>query len=64
MTEDPVALCPRHVILPIIFIPGIMGSRLRNMVGEVVWQPGIESWDEGWNAVGLPPICTGSCRPD
>ncbi|RCW77723.1 esterase/lipase family protein [Paracoccus lutimaris] len=53
MVDDPVALCPRHVILPIIFIPGIMGSRLRNRKNKVVWQPGTESWDEGWNALGL-----------
>ena len=51
--ENSVAGCPRHVILPIIFIPGIMGSRLRNGDGEVVWQPGQENWDARWNAIGL-----------
>ena len=26
-------------VLPIIFIPGIMGSRLKNNAGEKVWDP-------------------------
>lgn len=33
--------CPKDVIVPIIFIPGIMGSRLhkKNSPGEVIWDP-------------------------
>lgn len=33
--------CPEPVALPIIFVPGIMGSRLRNrQTGALAWDPG------------------------
>jgi hypothetical protein len=31
--------CPEDVIVPVILLPGIMGSRLRNRGGQVVWDP-------------------------
>ena len=31
--------CPKPVALPIVFVPGIMGSRLKNGNGDTVWSP-------------------------
>lgn len=31
--------CPSDVIVPIIFLPGIMGSRLKNKGEKIVWDP-------------------------
>lgn len=53
MNNPSVAKCPKNVAIPVIFIPGIMGSRLRNGDEEVVWQPGIEDWDQFWNTLDL-----------
>ena len=53
MNNPSIKLCYRDVVVPVIFIPGIMGSRLRNGDGDVVWQPGIESWEQTWNTLGL-----------
>jgi len=59
MSNPSVAQCPKNVAIPVIFIPGIMGSRLRyplkNTGGKekIVWQPGIESWEQIWHTLGL-----------
>lgn len=39
MSRPSVASCPEPVALPVIFIPGIMGSRLKNGKGKTVWDP-------------------------
>lgn len=40
MNRPSVASCPEPVALPVIFIPGIMGSRLRNAEnGDIAWDP-------------------------
>src|SRR6056297_1348124 len=31
--------CPKDVVVPVIFVPGIMGSPLQNNSGEIVWSP-------------------------
>ncbi|WP_066701426.1 esterase/lipase family protein [Celeribacter ethanolicus] len=31
--------CPKDVVVPVIFIPGIMGSPLQTAKGEIVWAP-------------------------
>lgn len=31
--------CPKDVIVPVIFLPGIMGSRLQNNKGRKIWDP-------------------------
>lgn len=41
MVGAAVQSCPEPVALPVIFVPGIMGSRLRNRTTrQVVWDPG------------------------
>lgn len=37
-----VAECPEPCALPIVFVPGIMGSRLRRRGGPLVWDP--DNW--------------------
>lgn len=38
--NDAVQTCPEPISLPIVFVPGIMGSRLRNRAsGRMVWDP-------------------------
>lgn len=54
MTDDAVATCTQDIVAPIIFIPGIMGSRLRRTSdGEVVWNPGIDGWEQLGNTADL-----------
>ena len=36
--SSAVGLCPSDVIVPVVFMPGIMGSRLESN-GRVVWDP-------------------------
>ena len=38
-TESQNRLVIEREVLPIIFVPGIMGSRLRNQKGDRVWDP-------------------------
>lgn len=33
------ATCPEPCVMPIVFVPGIMGSRLRRRGGPLVWDP-------------------------
>ncbi|MDP5367549.1 MAG: hypothetical protein NWT12_14790 [Paracoccaceae bacterium] len=50
MVGPSVQSCPEPVALPIIFVPGIMGSRLRNRTtGQIVWDPGT-NWSTVWGA--------------
>jgi pimeloyl-ACP methyl ester carboxylesterase len=50
MAGPSVQRCPEPVALPIIFVPGIMGSRLRNRTtGQIVWDPGT-NWSTVWGA--------------
>lgn len=52
MNRPSVASCPVPVALPVIFVPGIMGSRLRNKNGELVWLPesmAMQLWDKGFS---------------
>ncbi|TQM89715.1 hypothetical protein BD293_4390 [Roseinatronobacter monicus] len=54
MTGSATQSCPINVICPIVFIPGIMGSRLKRASdGDVVWDPGSGSWDQAKNAFEL-----------
>ena len=40
MRHSSVQYCPEPVVLPIVFVPGIMGSRLRTRHdGQIVWDP-------------------------
>lgn len=32
-------VCPKDVVVPVIFLPGIMGSRLQNASSDKVWDP-------------------------
>lgn len=54
MSDSAVQKCPLSVICPIVFIPGIMGSRLRRKSNrEIVWDPGAATWDQVWHTLGL-----------
>ena len=35
--------CPEDVIVPVILLPGIMGSRLKNSLNQTVWDPDSKS---------------------
>lgn len=51
----PVQTCPEPSVLPIVFVPGIMGSRLRNRAtGRLIWDP-----DNSWNWSDLWPWSDG-----
>lgn len=39
MRDIDVAKCPPKAVLPVIFVPGIMGSRLEKSNGTIVWDP-------------------------
>ncbi|QDC08741.1 hypothetical protein FHY55_05585 [Oceanicola sp. D3] len=53
MPDSAVAGCIQNIVAPVIFIPGIMGSRLRNQDGDIVWNPGVDTWEQIGNAFGL-----------
>jgi hypothetical protein len=54
MTGSATQSCPLNVICPVVFVPGIMGSRLRNAsTKQVVWDPGASSWSQAWDTIGL-----------
>ena len=54
MTDSAVERCPLHVICPIVFIPGIMGSRLKKAsTGEIVWDPGVDTMNQFWHTTDL-----------
>jgi hypothetical protein len=45
MKHSSVQYCPVPIALPIVFVPGIMGSRLRNRENkEIVWEPQDRFW--------------------
>lgn len=55
------ALClwPGRTVVPVIFIPGIMGSNLKNKDGKTAWQPpnGLkEKWNELTFRINQQPI--------
>ncbi|MEL6599510.1 MAG: hypothetical protein AAGK98_06025 [Pseudomonadota bacterium] len=64
MTQEGTRACPVPLVLPIVFVPGIMGSRLQNRDGETVWNPGVGqalSWSRpvrntgvGWTDTLIP----------
>ena len=40
MTHSSVQYCPKSVALPIVFVPGLMGSRLRiKGTPDLAWDP-------------------------
>lgn len=53
MAGEAVAGCVQNIVAPIIFIPGIMGSRLRLADGTIIWNPGKDNWEQLNNAAGL-----------
>lgn len=54
MKDSSVERCPLSVICPIVFIPGIMGSKLRpSSGGKPVWNPGAARWDQRWHTLDL-----------
>jgi hypothetical protein len=54
LVDSSVERCPLSVICPVVFIPGIMGSRLRNArTKNVVWDPGVGGWDQFWHTLDL-----------
>ena len=40
--------CPKDIVIPFILIPGIMGTRLQNSNGQVIWDP-----DDIWKSLGM-----------
>ena len=52
MSRPSVASCPERVALPVIFVPGIMGRRLRNAeTKKLMWLPEsavAQLWDKGF----------------
>lgn len=53
MADEAVAGCVQNIVAPVIFIPGIMGSRLKNAKGRIIWNPGADGWEQIGNAAGL-----------
>lgn len=57
MSGEATAKCPENIVMPVILVPGIMGSRLfRRSDGRVVWDPTVSPKQVGgflktlWNA--------------
>lgn len=39
MSDASTAQCPPKAVIPVIFVPGIMGSRLKNPRNVIIWDP-------------------------
>lgn len=53
MVDEAVAGCIQNIVAPVIFIPGIMGSRLCLDDDTIVWNPGGDGWEQIGNSLGL-----------
>ncbi|MBT0958967.1 hypothetical protein IV417_16390 [Alphaproteobacteria bacterium KMM 3653] len=53
MSGEAVGGCIQNIVAPVIFIPGIMGSRLSLEDGTIIWNPGSDGWEQASNAAGL-----------
>lgn len=52
-------VCPKDVVVPVILVPGIMGSRLKNSSGDRVWDPDDKAfmvWHYGLSAGTVPGL--------
>ena len=53
MADEAVAGCIQNIVAPVIFIPGIMGSRLKDAKDKIIWNPGADGWEQIGNAAEL-----------